>query len=405
MTVPRASSSPRAIHLAGVLILFGAAYFTSMFFRTVNAILSTQLSVDLGLDAAALGLMTAAYFLGLGLAQIPIGICLDAYGPRRVQAAMLCVATVGIALFGLTESVPLLVVARAMIGVGMAGCLMTAFQVSMLWLTSEKVPLANGLYLAVGGLGALAATSPVTFLLQFMTWQQMFLMIAVFTLGIAAAIALVTPEQPSTPGLPWGARLRSVGVVAQNQRLLRYLPMTALCFATGTAMQGLWAATWMQSVTGLDAPVIGWTLAIMAVSLTVGSAVGGVLTVAMERRGLELKHVILASTCLFILAEIGLGLFPSEAGVLLWVLFALTYNVVTLSYTHVARSQPRDCIGSSTALMNTAVILSTFVVQYGLGLFLSWSGEDNTAFALISALWALTGLQVAALIWCCFPRG
>lgn len=398
-------SSPRAIQLTTVLGLFGAAYFVSMFFRTVNAILSTQLQADLGLDAASLGLMTAAYFLGLGLAQIPVGICLDAYGPRRVQAVMLCVATGGITIFGLSDAAPLLILARALIGIGMAGCMMTAFQVSMLWLTPEKVPLANGLYLAIGGLGALAATSPVTFMLQFMTWQQMFLLIAVGTLGIAAAIALVTPEQPVTLGVSWGERLRSVKVVGKNQRLRRYLPMTALCFATGTAMQGLWATTWMQSVSGLDAPLIGWTLAIMAVSLTIGSAAGGIMTVAMERRGLHLKHVIVASAVLFILAEIGLGWFPSDAGFLLWVLFALTYNVVTLSYTHVARSQPKGSIGSSTALMNTVVILTTFIVQYGLGLFLSWSGEANVVSALMAALWTLTGLQVAALIWCCFPRG
>lgn len=396
--------SSRSIRLALVLFLFGAAYFLSLFFRTINAILSSRLEADLGLDAASLGLLTAAYFFGVGIAQIPIGICLDAYGPRRVQSVMLCIAAIGIAAFGMSESVPLLVIARLLIGIGVAGCLTTAFQVSVLWLTPEKVPLANGLYLAVGGLGALAATAPVNVALQFMTWQEMFVLIALGALVLAAMIAIVTPEPPMTPRLSWRARLRSVRTVAENRQLWRYLPLTALCFGTGSAMQGLWAADWMRTVAGFDVDVIGWTLAMMAISLTIGSAAGGVLTLVMEGRGLQMRHVILGSACLFVLAEIGLAVLPSTGALVPWLLFALTYNVVSLSYTHVSRSQPRESVGSAIALMNTMVILATFVIQYGLGLFLSWSGESDPASAYASAFWILVGSQILALVWCCFPR-
>ncbi|MCZ4354019.1 MFS transporter [Roseovarius aestuarii] len=397
-------TSPSAIRLTSVLILFGIAYFLSLFFRTVNAILSSRLETDLSLDAASLGLLTAAYFFGGGMAQIPIGVCLDAYGPRRVQSVMLCIAAIGIAAFGLFESVPMLVVARLLIGIGLAGCLTTAFQVSILWLSSEKVPLANGLYLAVGGLGALAATAPVNVVLELISWQQMFVAVAALTLIVAAAIAIVTPEPPVTPRLSWGGRLKSVAQVATNARLRQYLPLSALCFGTGSAMQGLWAADWMRAVAGHSADVIGWSLAMMAVSLTVGAAAGGVLTLVMERRGLQLKHVILGSAVLFILAEIGLVLLPSTASLIPWLLFALTYNVVTLSYVHVSRSQPKESVGSAIALMNTIVVLSTFVIQYGLGLFFSWYGPSDPAAAYTWAFWVLIWIQIAALIWCCFPR-
>jgi len=398
-------TAPRASRLTTVLFLFGVAYFLSLFFRTVNAILSARLEVDLVLDAASLGLLTAAYFLGGGLAQIPIGICLDAYGPRRVQTVMLCIAATGIAGFGLFESVPMLVISRLLIGVGMAGCLTTAFQVSVLWLTSDKVPLANGLFLAVGGLGALAATAPVNSALEVMTWQQLFLMIAVVTLLVAAAIAIVTPEPPLAPRLSWRDRLRSVGLVTRNQQLRRYMPLSALCFGTGTALQGLWAADWMRTVGQLTPDVIAWTLAMMAVALTVGSAAGGVLTLVIERRGLQLTHVILGSAVLFILAEIGLVLLPPSAALAPWLLFALSYNVVTLSYAHVSRSQPKGSVGITIAFMNTVVILTTFAIQYGLGLFFSWSGEGNSVGAYAWAFLSLIGAQILTLIWCCFPRG
>ncbi|MBC6718611.1 MFS transporter [Aurantimonas sp. DM33-3] len=394
---------PRRGRLAAVLLLFGVAYFLSLFFRTVNAILATKLEADLGLDAASLGLLTAAYFLGLGLTQIPIGLCLDAYGPRRVQAVLLLIAALGIGAFGLLESVPLLVVARALIGIGLAGCLVAAYQVSSLWVVPERAPLANGLYLAVGGLGVLAATTPVEFMMDFMSWRELFVFVAVGTALVAIAVAVVTPDPPMHEATSWAERISGLAVVTRNEEFRRYLPMTALCFGTGTAMQGLWASTWLRDVAGYDSNAIAWSLTAMALALTVGSAAGGVASVLVERMGFHLTHVVLGNAILFVAAEIGILLAPLPIAPAFWILFALTYNAVTLSYAHVARSQPIAFVGRSNTLMNTAVILTTFALQYGLGLFLSRTSQWFPERAYSIAIATLMILQICAIAWCCWP--
>tara|TARA_R110002072_G_scaffold217282_1_gene374854 strand:- start:178 stop:576 length:399 start_codon:yes stop_codon:yes gene_type:complete len=124
----------------------------------------------------------------------------------------------------------------------------------------------------------------------------------------------------------------------------------------------------------------------------------------IERRGLRLQHVILGSAGLFILAEIGLVILPSTAALAPWLLLALTYNVVTLSYAHVSRSQPTDSVGITISFMNSVVILTTFVIQYSLGLFFTWHGEGDPVAAYAWAFWVLVGVQILSLIWCCFPR-
>ncbi len=45
------------------------------------------------------GLLTSAYFLAFAAMQIPVGILLDRYGPRRVEPVLLAVAACGAALF------------------------------------------------------------------------------------------------------------------------------------------------------------------------------------------------------------------------------------------------------------------------------------------------------------------
>ncbi|ESR26944.1 hypothetical protein N177_0728 [Lutibaculum baratangense AMV1] len=96
-----------------------------------------------------------------------------------------------------------------------------------------------------------------------------------------------------------------------------------------------------------------------------------------------------------------LVLAPASVALVFWILFALTYNAVTLSYAHVARSQPLDYVGRSNTLMNTVVILVTFALQYGLGLFLSWARDHMASNAYTVAFAVLVALQVGALAWCC----
>src|SRR5262249_32310836 len=86
--------------LACVLLPFAAGFFISYLFRSINALISGELTSDLGLGAGDLGLLTAVYFLTFAAAQTPIGVLLDRFGPRRVQSALLLLAPLRAPVFG-----------------------------------------------------------------------------------------------------------------------------------------------------------------------------------------------------------------------------------------------------------------------------------------------------------------
>src|SRR5690606_19332428 len=125
-------------------------------------------------------------------------------------------------------------------------CLMAAFQVATLWLAKERTAFANGCYLAAGGLGVLAATAPVDLALHVIGWRSLFAIIATGTACVAIMIAIVTPD-PDLPEKPkWRTSVTGLAEVIRNPTFRGYLPLTALCFGTGTAMQGLWVSTWFS---------------------------------------------------------------------------------------------------------------------------------------------------------------
>ncbi len=158
---------------------FASGYFLSYLLRTVNAAVAPHLTADIGVSPASLGLLTSAYFFSFAAFQLPLGMLLDRFGPRRVSASLLAIASLGSLLFGLAPDIATLTVARALIGLGMSSGLMAGFKANPLWWPGEKLPRVNGWFMAVGALGSLVATAPAALLLEHMHWRSVFLGLAV----------------------------------------------------------------------------------------------------------------------------------------------------------------------------------------------------------------------------------
>lgn len=146
----------------------------SYLFRTVNAVIYSDLAGELMLPPDNLGMLTGVYFLTFAAAQIPMGVLLDRYGPRSVQSPMLLIAATGSVIFALSHSQTGLLIGRGFIGFGVAGSLMSAIKACSIWLPVERLPLSTACLLSVGGLGAMASTTPLHFLLQWISWRGAF---------------------------------------------------------------------------------------------------------------------------------------------------------------------------------------------------------------------------------------
>jgi len=83
---------------------FAAAYVLSYTYRTANAVISPELSASLNIGASSLGLLTSAYFVAFAAMQIPAGMLLDRYGPRRVEPILLTVAGCGALAFAASDT-------------------------------------------------------------------------------------------------------------------------------------------------------------------------------------------------------------------------------------------------------------------------------------------------------------
>lgn len=390
--------------IARVFLPFAAGYYLSYLFRTINALISGHLISDTGLGTADLGLLTSVYFLVFAAAQIPIGILLDRFGPRRVQSALLLVAAAGAGLFAMSTGLPSLLISRAMIGLGVAAALTAGLKSIVLWFPRERVALLNGYMIMLGSLGAVTATAPAEHLLSWMGWRQLFEILAAATGATAVLIYIVVPERvivPTTASIP--ATLSSV---FGDTRFWRVAPLSATCVGSAWSLQGLWASPWLTDVEGLDRASLVGQLFTMSMVLSGGAWLFGTTVHCIRRRGAGAETILAMVAVLFIAAELALILRVPLPSILLWSVVAIVGTATVVSFAVIADYFPPELAGRANGALNVLHFGWAFLAQYATGLILEqWSTEDGhrPILAYQVAFGLNIAVQIAALFWFALP--
>ena len=396
--------SPPVTLLLRVLLPFAAGYFLSYLYRTVNAVIAPELTEDFSLAAADLGLLTSTYFLTFAAFQLPLGVLLDRYGPRRVEAGLLLLAALGALLFAYAAEMADLLLARGLIGLGVSACLMASFKALVLWFPRGQLPMVNGWVMAAGGLGALTATAPVEMLLGFTDWRGLFLGLSLLTLLTAALIFTLVPEHPehrSSEDFP--SQLRGLGSVFHSGLFWRLAPLTTLSQATALSVQGLWAGPWLHDVAGLDRQGVARGLLFIACAMVAGFLTLGGMAYRLSQWGVPPVAVTLVGMIIFMLVQALLLLAPALPVLVLWMPFGFFGTTGILAYAVLSQHFEGRLAGRVNTAINLLVFVGAFAAQWGVGAIVgAYPAEEAGRYApsgYRTAFCTLLLLQLLALAW------
>jgi MFS family permease len=396
--------SLRPAILLRVFIPFALGYFLSYLFRTVNAVIAPDLVRDVGVDPASLGLLTSAYFLAFAAFQLPLGVLLDRYGARRVEAALLLFAAAGAFVFARAETLTGLMLGRALIGLGVSACLMAAFKAFTLWFPPERLPLANGIQMISGGIGALAATTPVELSLQYTDWRGVFLILSGVTIVAAVCVFLVVPEKEGTQsGETLREQLSGIRRVFTSRIFWTIAPWAVAAQAAYLSISGLWSGPWLRDIANYDRMAVANTLMGVALAMIAGYFTFGALAERLARRSIQPMTVAVAGMLMFIFIQCMLVLQWTPLTLPLWLLFGFFGTSCILPYAVLSMSFPRNLSGRANTGLNLLVFVAAFAAQWVIGLIIDFwpqtaSGGYNPSgysagFGLIMAL------QLTAASW------
>jgi len=395
------SLSPRLLLL--VFAPFAAGYFFSYVFRNVNAVIARDLAAEFSLSSANIGLLTSLYLLSFAAMQVPVGVFLDRYGPRRVVAALLCVASLGALAFALAGSYGELALGRALIGVGVSACLMGSFKAFTLWFPLARLATLNGWVIAFGGLGGLAATAPLEALLVPFGWRAVFFGMAAGCALSAAAVFFVVPEKPLPgAGEGWGAAFTRMGRVFSTLSFWRIGLPLMVCHSAYQVLQGLWLAPWLTDVGGLARPAMVAHLLATALAYALGALFFGWFADFLADRGVRRLGLYKLGTATGVAVFIAIAFDLVTAKLPLLMVYGFTSISAALAYALLTRQFPPEMSGRVNTAANVAFFFVSFLFQFGVGALLRlfpvvdghYSPDGYAlAFGLIAAV------QCAALAW------
>jgi len=378
------------------LVALTLANTLSQFFRIAMGLVAPELARDLSLEPAALGTLSAAWFLAFALAQPVVGMALDRLGPRRSVAGLFLLAGLGCVLLATARSEARAVLAQVAIGLGCAPVYMGTLVVVARFWPAERFAALSAILLAIAATGSILGATPLALLVEAVGWRGAFLVFAALVLAAATAVFLLVRDAPE--GRPPPARgERPIDVVRGMVEVLRLrplwpiLPMLFATYAVVMAVRGLWAGPYLAEMHGLAPVPRGHALLLISLAM-----IGGLLGfAALERRLDRRKTPVLAATgvavgCLLLLAlRPGLATVPAT-----FLLSAVVAGSVTYSLL-MAQGRlflPDRLVGRGLALLNMASFLGAASLQTLTGLVVAAAPVEPPA-----ARWA--GLFAFLALW------
>lgn len=376
-----------------VFLVFALAYFISTLIRASTATLSPIFSQELGLKAGDLGLLAGGYFLGFAAMQLPNGIFLDKFGPKKIILFFLTIALFSTIAFSKSESFLSLLVSRILIGIGVSVCLMAPLTGYRRWLALDQQQRANAWMLMSGALGMLASTLPIQLLLPEIGWRNIFLILAGLILITIILIILIIPswEKTETPIEDKG--LSSYKTIWTHPYFLSLVPLGFFNYGGLQAIQTLWAGPWMTNVSSYTPIQAAINLFWLNLSMLVTFFIWGFINPYFHKKGISTDKIIIAGVPLSFLA-LGFIIYSgTNVSGLHFALFLIASVFVSLAQPAVGMTFPNAIAGKALSSYNLVLFLGTFTVQWAIGvlidLFKSFGYNTVLSYQISFSIFAL----------------
>ena len=372
---------PRApAHPLQRLALFGWAtgalfFFYAWILRVAPSVMIDELMRDFAVGAAAVGHLSAFYFYGYAGMQIPVGLLMDRFGPRRLMtvAALGCAA--GCLLFALAPTLWALSLGRFVIGATAAFSLVGAMTVAGQWVPPARFALLSGLAMMLGMAGGVFGQAPLRLLVDQFDWRQASLALAGGGVLLALAV-VVTVRDRVRPSGSLRQVMAGLGQVGRNRQT--WLIALAGLGTTGPLLgfAGLWGVPYLVLTQGLDRTAAAGVTSMVFIGWGVGAPVIGWLSDRIGRR----KPPFVAGLVLTAVAMAGLAWAP---GLPLWAVSVLCFlcgfggSAQIVGFAAVRELNPPAAGGAALGIVNGVVTGAGALYQPLLGglLDLAWTGE------------------------------
>jgi len=341
------------------------------------SVMTSDLMATFHISATDLGNLAASYFYAYLLLQIPAGLLVDRFGPRKITTAAIFLCGLGTWIFSSAETLTFATIGRFLSGAGAAFAAISCLKLIGNWFPKNQFSLMAGLMMTVGMLGAVSGQAPLANFIEMMNWRSALEWIALFGIGFAALFFLIVRDgNREKVSIPKDfSVVRGLSEILRNPQGWLLSIYSGLAFAPVSIFGGLWGVPFMIQNYGISQISAANLVSLIFIGFAIGAPLAGF---ASDRLGHRKPVMIwgIVSALLSITAVLYLPLSIVWLSTLLF-LFGASISCFLLCFTMIREINTPILAATSVGFMNAFDALFGALSDPLTGKFLDmgWRGE------------------------------
>ncbi|AWD32845.1 Putative MFS transporter [Candidatus Fokinia solitaria] len=359
----------KALFIWGIGCFF---YFYQFIGRIIPSITSEQLMHDLNLSASAFAVSSSSWYIAYAIAQLPLGLLLDVYNPKRVMSLSCLIIALGSYVVAVSHSYHVLALGRVLMGIGSSGALISTMKISRLLFSPAMFPVASSTTIAIGVLAPIFCNLFASDTIAIIGWRMSFLYTAILGIVLSFIMALFV----QTPASDNEKKSAMCGKVLKNPELIAIGVIALILYSIVSAIGDMWGATFFTVVFDIS-PMSGQFVNIM---IYIGYSIGCFLIgwIVNKIDSIYLVHFISSAAIAVILGCLSFCSFDIDlvsASLLMFFIGILASSKV-LTFTQSVLIADKSSTGTAIALVNCMTMLGGTLCQSGIGIIMdmTWNG-------------------------------
>lgn len=383
-------AAQEALSTRGLIIWLTAVllYTMAVTGRTSFGVASVEAIEQYHIDATRLAVFASLQLGAYSLSQIPVGLMVDKFGPRKLLIAGALVMGVGQVILAFGSSYPVALFARVLVGMGDATAFSSLMRLIPAWIPMRLAPMLSQLSGALGQFGQFLSAVPFLALLHATSWTTAFFSLGAMGLLLALMAAVLIQDSPASKETSKEIREPEQQPKLSLTHTLREVLTNPTCWhgffvhwtglGTLVAFTMLWGVPILTIGMGQSSGYAGLALTLATVATVLAGPFVGMLSSRMGRK----RWIATVSGSSITIACWILLFFPVDPRS---AAFGLTFAIVmgamapvsNLAFDSVREQVDRSILATGTGLANMGGWTAGIIIAQTTGLVLSWAAPDE----------------------------
>ncbi len=364
--------------IAWLICGLGAVFYAYEYFLRISlSVMENPLREHFNLSSTGFGLLSAFYYYAYVPMQLPVGVMMDRYGPKRLLTFACLVCVIGTVFFASTSLFWVAAVGRFLVGLGSAFAFVGVLKLATIWLPENKLAMVSGLAAALGTIGAMIGDNVLGVLVTHLGWRDTIMITAIA--GVILTVVLwfglrdkKSHQRQSGTIYNFKQSMADLLIIAKNKQIWINGLFGCLVYLPTTVFAELWGISYLKNASGMTPAAADFSNSLLFLGFTVGAPLMGYFSDKIARRKLPMFVGATGAAIIMTIILYVPGLDSTRLNGLLFLL-GILYSVQSIVFAVGRELSPGEAAGTAMAMTNMIVMLGAMFFQPLIGQLLDYS--------------------------------